>query len=242
MVKIWIALLFSVILVLSAQDQAPRWIGPDRSIYVVTRNHYAGVFAPDVSGTLLLGDLIMIEIFRPSGLRKLDAPYKVGASYTVFAGGEQIGKVGVKKIAPLQCNSSAAIVAADTSIRFSDTTMALATNAKNIRTHSNRQRNPNPEERLKAIRLAMIEFQKHGVPQALASEIKVERLVATQVDGEGQTTLSGSLAIKTSKAKHRVFLIAGTVGTGAATELAIYNRSTDLEDGKDSRLFVSLTS
>jgi hypothetical protein len=237
MARSLIALLFLPVFVLFAQHPATRWKGPDQPVYVVTRNHYAGVFAPDVNGTLLLGELIMIEIFHPSGLRIPEVPYQVGASYTLFAGGEQIGKVRVKKIAPLQCNSSAAIVAADTSIRFSDATMALATNSKNIRTHSNPQRDPSPEERLNAIRLAMMEFRKHGVPQALASELKLERLVVTQIDGDSQKILSGSLTIKTNKAQHRVFLIAGTVGNNAATELAIYNQSTDLEDGKDSQTF-----
>jgi len=135
----------------------------------VTRNHYAGAFSPDSSGTLLLGELIMIEIFHPPGRRNPEALYKVGASYSLFRGGEQIGQARVKKIAPLQCNSSAAIVAADSAIRFSDATMALATNSTIVHTHSNRQRDPNPEERLKAIRLALMEFRKRGLSQSFAS-------------------------------------------------------------------------
>ena len=115
--------------------------------------------------------------------------------------------------------------------------MALATNSKNIHTHSNLQRDPSPEERLTAIRLAMIEFRKHGLPQELASELKVERLVATEIDSEGHKILIGSLTIKTNKAHHRVFLVAGIAGNRAATELVVYNQSTDLEDGKDSQTF-----
>jgi hypothetical protein len=216
-------------------SQTAQWNGPNQSLYVVTRNHYAGVFPPDNSGTLLLGELIMIEIFHPPGRRNPEAPYRVGANYAVFSGGEQTGQAIVKKIAPLQCNSTAAIVAAN-STPFSDTTMALATNATGIQSRPNRQRDPGPQERLQAIRLAMTEFRKHGVPQALASEVKLERLIATQIDTSGTKILSGSLTVKTNKAEHRVFLVVGMVGDNAITELAVYNRSTD-EDGKDSQLF-----
>ncbi len=215
-------------------SQTARWNGPNQPVYVVTRNHYAGVFAPDTSGTLLLGELIMIEIFHPPKERNPQAPYKLGASYSVFAGGEQSGQAIVKKIAPLQCNSSAAIVAANTSMHFSDTTMALATNAAAIQSHPNRQRDPMPQERLQAIRLAMIEFRKHGVSQALASEVKLERLIATQIDRDGREILSGSLTIKANKAEHRVFLVIGIARDSATTELVEYHRTTDLEDGKDS--------
>jgi hypothetical protein len=232
-----IALLFSVISVLFAQHPAARWNGADQPVYVVTRNHYAGVFAPDVSGTLLLGELIMIEIFHPTGGRNTEAPYKVGAEYTLFTGGERMGQVRVAKIAPLQCNSLAAIVTADPSVRFLDTTMALATNAKIIHTHSKLQRDPKPEERLGAIRLAMKEFRKHGVPQALASELKLQRLIVTQTDGDSRKTMIGSFSIKANRALHQAFLIAGTDGDQVSTELFLYDHSTDLEDGKDSRSF-----
>jgi len=214
-------------------SQTARWSGPDQPVYVVTRNHYAGIFAPDTSGTLVLGELIMIEIFRPPGRRNSEAPYKMGASHALFMGGEHAGQVVVRKAAPLQCNSSAGIVAAN-AIRFSDNTMALATNARGIQSHPNRQRDPSPHERLQAIRLAMTEFRKHGIPQSLASEVKLERLIATQIDRDGREILSGSLTIKTNKAEHRVFLIVGIVSDNATTELVDYHRTTDLEDGKDS--------
>jgi len=228
------------LLLLSANlfSQTARWNGPDQPVYVVTRNHYAEGFSPD-GATPRFADLIMIEIFHPPGRRNPEAPYQVGASYALLAGGERVGQVIVKKVAPLQCNSTAAIVATN-STPFSDTTMAIATNATGIQSHPNRQRDPSPQERLQTIRLAMIEFRKYGIPQSLASEVKLERLIATQIDRDGRKTLIGSLTIRTNKAEHRVFLIVGIVGDDATTELVLYHRTTDLEDGKDSQglLFV----
>jgi hypothetical protein len=233
MARTLLALLFLAVFLLFGQHPAARWNGPDQPVYVVTHNHYAGVFAPDTSGTPLLGQLLMIEIFHPSGRRNLEAPYKIGDSYSLFTGGEPIGQVRVKKIAPLQCNSLTAIIDEDSSIRVLDSAMALATNSKNIRTHSNLQLDPNPEERLKAIRLAMMEFRKHGLTQSVA----LERLISTTVDTDGEKILAGSFTLVTNRAKHRLFLIAGIVSDQAVKELAIYNKSTDLEDGKDSQTF-----
>jgi hypothetical protein len=218
----------------AADKSKPTWQGPDRPVYVVTQNHYAEGFTPE-GGTAKFGDLIAIEIFDPKGRAAEENPvYKVGERIALFVGGQRQGDVRITKVMPLQCDSSAALVSTSPSFHLLKGAMALATNAEKTRPHTNNQRQNNETERGYARQLAMSEFRKHGVPDALAKNIKFDQLVVTKVDDTEAEFLIGSLFLVAKGVRHEVFLIGKIAGTEATVELARYHKTTDLEDGKDS--------
>lgn len=178
----------------------------------------------------------MIEIFNPKAPPPdQSAGYKVGGRYALFMGGERRGDVKVKKVVPLQCDSSAAKVSTHPAVHLSTSTMALATNADGIRPHLNMQRNADETERAYARQLTIEEFRKHGVPDRLAKNLHIGNLVVTEVENHGPKVLIGSLSIKANGARHEIFLIGRVTSSTPATELARYHKTTDLEDGKDSQ-------
>jgi hypothetical protein len=210
------------------------WQGPDRAVYVVTRNHYAEGFNGGAK-TPRFGDLIVIEIYSPmAGRSGESAVYKVGERIALFEGGQRGGSVQIEKVMPLQCDSSAALVSAGPSLHLAKDAMALATNSERIRPHSNFQRQASAIEQGYAKELARNEFQKRGVPKGVAREIQADHLVVTRVDGSEDWFLIGLLYAESEAARHEVFLIGKLGSSGATTELARYHKTTDLEDGKDS--------
>ncbi|HKM89713.1 MAG TPA: hypothetical protein VJX29_03785 [Candidatus Acidoferrales bacterium] len=210
------------------------WQGADKPVYVVTENHYAEGFGPE-GDTARFGDLIAIEIFDPKARPANEGPaYKVGERLALYVGGQRTGDVTIKKVMPLQCDSSAALVSADPSVHLAKDAMALATNAEKIRTHPNRQRQADAAEQKYARQLALNVFRKHRVPEELAKSIKVERLIVTKADESESKFVIGFLYIQTKDVRHEVFLIGKLDSSGATTELARYHKTTDLEDGKDS--------
>jgi len=218
----------------SADKTKPTWKGPDRSVYVVTQNHYAEGYTPE-GDTAKFGDLIAIEIFNPRGPKAEEKPvYKVGEHIALFVGGQRQGDVRIKKVMPLQCDSSAAVVSTGPSFHLPKETMALASNSDQIRPHSNNQHQASETERNYARQLAVNEFRKHAVPATLAKNIKIDRLVVTKLDGTDSEFLVGSLSLVTKTARHDVFLIARIAESAATSEFARYHKTTDLEDGKDS--------
>ena len=210
------------------------WQGADKPVYVVTENHYAEGFTPE-GDTARFGDLIAIEIFnpkaRPTGE---DAVYKVGERLALFVGGQRTGDVKIRKVMPLQCDSSAALVSADPPLHLAKGAMALATNAEKIRSHANSQRQADAGEQKYARQLVMNAFRKHGVPEELAKRIRIDQLVVTKVDESESKLVIGSLYVEAKGARHEVFLVGKLDSSGATTELARYHKTTDLEDGKDS--------
>ncbi len=218
----------------SADKSKPMWQGPDRSVYVVTQNHYAEGFTPE-GGTAKFGDLIAIEIFNPKGRVAEETPvYKVGERIALFEGGQRQGDVRIKKVMPLQCDSSAALLSTDLSFHLAKGAMALATNAGGIRPHTNFQRQADEADRRYASQLAMSEFHKHGVPDVLAKNIKFDRLIVTKVDDTHTEFMIGSLFLLVKGVRHEVFLIAKMTASEATAELARYHKTTDLEDGTGS--------
>lgn len=212
------------------------WQGPDQSVYVVTKNNYG----EDFGGTTpRFGDLIAIEIFNPSARSGDDeSAYRPGERLALFVGGRRAGGVTVKKIAPFQCDSSAALVSGDQGIHLQKDTMALASNAQNIRPHASYERRPNFKERKYAVQLAMNEFRKHGVSEGMASAVKIDQLVVTKIDDSNSQFLIGSLSLRTKSALHEAFLI-GKIGASSATaELVQYDKSTDLTEGTDAEDYV----
>jgi hypothetical protein len=221
-------------LFVSADKGKEPWQGPDRPVYVVTQNHYAEGFTPE-GDTARFGDLIAIEIFNPKARPKEeDAVYKVGEHLALFMGGQRQGAVRIKKVMPLQCDSSAALVSADPSVHLAKDGMALATNAGNIRPHANSQHRADAEEQKYARQLAMNAFRKHGLPEELAKGIKVDQLIVTRVDESESKFVIGSLYVEAKGVRHEVFLIGKLDSSGATTELARYHKTTDLADGMDS--------
>jgi hypothetical protein len=141
--------------------------------------------------------------------------------------------VKIRKVMPLQCDSSAALVSADPPLHLPKDAMALATNAEKIRPHANSQRQADAGEQKHARQLAMNAFRKHGVPGELAKSIKVDQLIVTKVD-ESESKFIGSLYVEAKGVRHEVFLIGKLGSSEAAMGLARYHETTDLEDGKDS--------
>ena len=229
---LFLLLMFPLLAV--ADKTKSSWKGPERSVYVVTQNHYAEGFTPQ-GDTAKFGDLIAIEIFNPRGAKAEENPvYKIGEHIALFVGGQRQGDVRIKKVMPLQCDSSAALVSADPSLRLPKDTMALASNSAQIRPHSNSQRQASEAEGNYARQLAMNEFRKHGLIAALVKSIKIERLLVTKLDESDPEFLVGSLSFVTKSARHDVFLIAKIADSAATVEFARYHKTTDLEDGKDS--------
>ncbi len=230
--------LFSILLVpflTGASDGKIAWQGPDRPVYVVTQNHYAEGFTPD-GDTARFTDLIAIEIYNPKPRpADQDATYNIGENLSLFLGGQQKGKVKVEKVLPLQCDSSAAVVSADASVRWEKGTMALATNAATVSAHANAQRKANENEETIAKHLAMTEFRKHGVPEALEKDIQFEQAIVTRLDQGGAKSLIAYLFIKTKVAIHEVFLIGKLGEADGIIEFARYHKTEDLADGMDSQ-------
>jgi hypothetical protein len=217
-----------------ADKTKPAWKGPDRSVYVVTQNHYAEGFTPE-GDTAKFGDLIAIEIFNPRGPSAEENPvYEVGERLSLFVGGQLHGDVRINKVVPLQCDSSAALVSTDPSFHLTKDTMALASNSDKIRSHSSAQHQASELQSNYARQLAMDEFRKHALPATLAKNIKIDRLVVTRLNGTDSDFLVGSLSLVTKGARHDVFLIAKIVESSARAEFARYHETSDLEDGKDS--------
>jgi hypothetical protein len=218
----------------SADKGKVAWQGPDKPVYVVTQNHYAEGFTPG-GDTAKFGDLIAIEIFNPKARPAEEgAVYKVGERLALFVGGQRTGDVRIKKVMPLQCDSSAALVSADPSVHLAKDAMVLATNAEKIRPHANNQRQADAGEQKYARQLAMNAFRKHGVPEESTKGIKVDQLIVTKVDESENKFVIGSLYVELKGVRHEVFLIGKLDSSGATTELARYHKTTDLEDGKDS--------
>lgn len=217
-----------------ADKGKPTWKGPDRSVYVVTQNHYAEGFTPE-GDTAKFGDLIAIEIFNPLGPKAEEKPvYKVGEHITLFVGGERRGDVRIKKVMPLQCDSSAALVSTGPSFRLPKDTMALASNSDEIRPHTNTQHQASELQGNYARQLTMDEFRKQAVPATVAKNIKIDKLVVTKLDSTDSEFLVGSLSLVTKSVRHDVFLIAKISESPATAEFVRYHKTTDLEDGKDS--------
>lgn len=213
-------------------ESTPVWYGLVRPVYVVTENHYAegiGIETPK------FGDLIAVEIFNPD-TRAPDQPpvSNVGERLALFIGGERKGEIRIRKVLQFQCDSSAALVSMDPSVHLAKDAMALATNSEKLRTHANKQRRPDAAESNYARQLAMNEFRKHGVPEELATKIKVDRLIVTRIDNSEDDFLIGTLFLESKHARHGVFLIGRLDGSEATTELARYHKTTDLKEGTDS--------
>jgi len=218
----------------AADRTTPTWKGPDRSVYVVTQNHYAEGYTPE-GDTAKFGDLIAIEIFSPRGPKAEENPvYRIGEHIALFVGGQRQGEVRIKKVMPLQCDSSAALVSIDPSFHISKDIMALASNSAQIRPHPNSQRQGSEAERNYARQLAMNEFRKHALPATLAKSIKIDKLVVTKLGDVDSEFLVGSLSLVTKGAGHDLFLIAKIAEWAATVEFARYHKTTDLEDGTDS--------
>jgi len=210
------------------------WKSPERPVYVVTQNHYAEGYTPE-GNTAKFGDLIAIEIFNPRGSKAEENPvYKVGEHIALFVGGQRQGDVRIKKVMPLQCDSSAALVSTVPPFHLLKDTMALASNSAEIHPHSNSQRQASEAERNYARQLAMDEFRNHALPASLAKNIKIDKLVVTKLDDTNSEFLVGSLSLVTKSAGHEVFLIAKIIESAATAEFIRYHKTTDLEDGKDS--------
>jgi hypothetical protein len=226
--------LLSLIIPLSASADkgGAGWQGPDKSVYVVTHNHYAEGFTPG-GDTPRFEDLIAVQIFNREAQTAGSAPYKVGEHLALFAGGQRQGDVTIKKVMPFQCNSSAAVVMADPSVHLGKDAMALATNAEKVRSHGNNQRAPNEAELDHAKLLAMNEFLKHGVPAEFSKSLKVARAIVMRVDETEDELLVSSLFVEVEGARHQIFLVA--MLAGATTELTRYHKTTDIEDGKDAQ-------
>jgi hypothetical protein len=210
------------------------WRGADKPVYVVTQNHYAEGFTPE-GGTAKFGDLIAIEIFNPNPRpAEEDATYKVGERLALFLGGQRAGNVRIKKVMDLQCDSSAALVSADSPVHMTKDMMALASNSASIHPHANSQREADAGEQKSARELAMSIFRKHGVPETLAKDIKVNHLIMTKVDESESIFAIGSLYVEAKGIRHEVFLIGKLDSVSPTSELARYHKTTYLEDEKDS--------
>lgn len=226
--------LLSLIIPLSASADkgVARWEGPDKSVYVVTQNHYAEGFTPG-GDTPRFEDLIAVQIFNREGRTAGSAPYKVGEHLALFAGGQRQGDVTIKKVMPFQCNSSAAVVMAGPSVHLGKDAMALATNAEKVRSHGNNQRAPNEAELDHVKLLAMNEFLKHGVPAEFSKSLRVDRAIVMRVDETEDDLLVSSLFVEVEGVRHQIFLVA--MMAGATTELTRYHKTTDIQDGKDAQ-------
>jgi hypothetical protein len=227
--------LWVIVPVLANADGAKvAWQGADKPVYVVTENHYAEGFTP-TGNTAKFGDLITIEIFNPKARPTEEgAVYKVGERLALFVGGQRTGDVTIKKVMPLQCDSSAALVSADPPLHLAKDAMALATNAGTIRPHVNSQHYADAVEEKYARQLAMNVFRKRGVPAELAKSTKADQLIVTKIDDSDSKLVIGSLYVEANRVRHEVFLIGKLDSSGATTQLARYHKTTDLEDGKDS--------
>jgi hypothetical protein len=232
------SVLLVLVPVLAGANSETAWRGPDQAVYVVTQNHYAEGFAPD-GQTAKFGELLAIEIYNPVTAHAEEAPlYKVGENISLFSGGEKRGVIKIERVVPLQCDSSTAVVSAETPIRFAKETMALATNSSNVLSHANLQRQATDKEKMLAKHLAMAEFRKHGIPDRAENDIQIERAVATKISQSESELLIGNFSVKAGGAEHDLFLISKLDDSGPSTEMARYHKMADLLDGTDYEGYV----
>jgi hypothetical protein len=219
---------------LTPAQQLAAWTGPDQSVYVATRNHYAEGFTEN-GPTAQFGDLILIEIYNPDPQPLPDpkAAYKVGQEYRLFIGGKPTGYAKVEKVVPLQCSSFAGVFSANGDVLFSESTMALATNATGVRSHQNLRRDPGDQESARARRIVTTEFRKSGVPDSAIADIQADRLYVTRFAEDGPAFLIGSFSLTVGAVRHDAFLIADLESSQPSPELIHHYRSSD-PDGKDS--------
>jgi hypothetical protein len=210
------------------------WRGPDMPVYVITQNHYAEGFVPE-GETAKFSDLLAIEIYSPSvGSAHREANYKVGEHLLVFSGGQKQGQVKIEKVAPLQCDSTAAIVAPEPSVHLAKDAMALASNAKGIGGHPNHLRSATSEEKELAMGLAMTELEKRGVPASAKRNIEIEQLLVTKIDQAEGDFLIGYMNVKSTGTIHEIFELASLSDSKVKAELVRYHQTKDIEDGMDS--------
>jgi len=174
------------------------------SLYVVTRNNYS-----EGTSTVRFGDLIMISIF-PETVQPGSTTYPAGEHFALFTGGERRGDVTIDMVKPLACDSSAAIVSTEPSVKISGDTMGLATNLQNApKTHANRQRAANAAEIAAASQVAVREFQKRGVLLASVDNIQGGRFTVTQIGNGSAKIIAGDfMFIEPNGVGHSMFVIA----------------------------------
>lgn len=199
----------------------------------MTQNHYAEAFAPK-GETARFGDLMAIHIWNPESPA---SAYKTGERLSLFIGAEQQGYITIQKEVPFQCDTSAALASANSSVRFTKDTMALASNADTIRPHTNNRRQPTAQERTYAQQLAAKEFKSHDVGEISARSIKLDHLIVTKLDGSNANFLIGSVSVRLKDVSHELFLVGKIQDSTATTELVQYHMTTDLVDGTDSEDF-----
>lgn len=217
----------------AAESGGDAWQGPDQPVYVVTQNHYAEGFSPE-GGSARFTDLIMIEIHGGAVAPAQPAEvYPIGGHVNLYIRGERHGDVTIKKVASLQCDSSAAIVSTASGDALKKRSMALATNASNIHSHPNWSSKPDTSMNVIAGTLAAEELQKHGVKGIKLVQIKIQQLTVTAVQPDGPRYLIGALSFTGDGVEHDVFLIGQVTGSKAIPELVRYHEMKDLQDDTD---------
>src|SRR5688572_30283066 len=195
----------AVIFPLQSSSQLAPWTGPDKAVYVVTRNTYAEGHTEN-GPTAKFGELILIEVYNPQPHSDPRDAYQVGQTRHLFRGGQSAGAIKVERVVPLQCNSFMGVVSIEDGAEFSDDAMGLATDVEAVRSHKSSQRSATASEFQHAKQLAMAEFRKFGVSNSAMTGIQTDRLFATELV-EGSRFLVGTLSVTAGDIRHDAFLI-----------------------------------
>lgn len=217
----------------NADSAKSTWDGPALPVYVVTQNHYAEGVTPE-GDTAQFSDLIMIQIY--SGQDKAEQSgdsYPINSQVNLFFHGEKRGSVTIKKVAPLQCDSTAAIVSAPQEIKFKKGSMALASNAPTFHSHVDWSTQADASTNSYARSLAAGELKRHGISVENIEKIKIDRLIVTYVEKGGPRVLIGALSYLDNGVEHDLFIIGQIEHSKAILGFVRYHDMKDLVDNTD---------
>lgn len=143
--------------------------------------------------------------------------YRKGARYRVLSGGVESGVAKVREIYDADCDSPTARVSLTQPV---DGGIAVASLALPLGKTAPRE--PTEDEYKKLYEVAGRVFARNGVSPSLFDQMESGRVVATDINDDGQIDYIGDFEItdKTRKVEHRLFLIL----TGLTPDYVWYHR------------------
>src|SRR5262249_24928036 len=138
--------------------------------------------------------------------------FATGKVYRMMFGGGEVGTATVNKWGE-GCSNIHAQVTAKASAPLGEEVNALATNSETIGKRASSRRVAMATERAAVLKLIKTIYAQHRTPPALISKIKTSGIVATDLDGDGESEFVGSAAVAArNKFERDLFLIAKRQG------------------------------